>query len=591
MRKAAFHPLADRRTRCDRPAVCVTLMLAVLLIPGHATAVENPADLVLTGGTIVTMDDSHPQAEALAIRGDRIVAVGDDAEVKPRIGDGTKVIDLAGKLAVPGFIDSHAHFVSLGRSKMILDLSKARTWDEIVGLVEGAAHNTPPGRWIVGRGWHQAKWRPPPSPSVQGYPTHEKLSQAVPDHPVMLTHVTGHMCLANAKAMELAGVDRNTASPQGGEILRDEAGNPTGVFREASMGLIHRVQARSEARRTAQDEADELDEAIRLATEECLSQGVTTFCDASSSLATIDHLRKLALQGRLKVRLWVMIGESNDVLAERLPEYRLVGLGNHHLTVRAVKRFMDGALGTHGAWLLEPYDDLPESIGLNTTPVDAIRRTAELAVRHGFQLCVHAIGDRANRETLDLFEQILREHPQQKDARWRIEHAQHLHPDEIPRFARLGVIASMQGCHATSDGPFVVERLGVERARLGAYAWRSLLDSRAVVTNGTDAPVENLSPIECFYASVTRKLADGTPFFPEQRMTRHEALRSYTLDAAYAAFEEDLKGSLTPGKLADVVVLSKEVLTVPAEEILGARVLYTIVGGKVLHRKEPAPGR
>jgi len=561
-------------------------MLAVLLFPSAAAAAEEPADLVLTGGTVVTMDDSHPHAQALAIRGDRIVAVGDDAEVKPRIGDGTQVIDLAGKLAVPGFIDSHAHFVSLGRSKMILDLSKARTWDEIVELVAGAAHNTPPDRWIVGRGWHQAKWRPPPSPSVQGYPTHEKLSQAVPDHPVMLTHGTGHMGLANAKAMELAGVDKDTADPEGGEILRDEAGNPTGVFREESMGLIRRAQEQGEARRTAQDEADELDEAIRLATEECLSQGVTTFCDASSSLATIDHFRRLALQGRLEVRLWVMISESNDVLAERLPEYRIVGLGNHHLTVRAVKRFADGALGTHGAWLLAPYDDLPESVGLNTTPVDSIRRTAELAIRHGFQLCVHAIGDRANRETLDLFEQVFQEHPQQKDLRWRIEHAQHLHPDEIRRFGSLGVIAAMQGCHATSDGPFVVARLGIERARAGAYAWRSLLDSRAVVTNGTDAPVENLNPIECFYASITRKLADGTAFFPEQRMTRHEALRSYTLDAAYAAFEEDLKGSLTPGKLADVVVLSKDVLTVPAEEILGAQVLYTIVGGRVLYRKE-----
>jgi len=588
VRETTFRATSDRPDGRDRSRFGAALVLAVLLFPSAAAAGEEPADLVLTGGTIVTMDDSHPQAEALAIRGDRIVAVGDDAEVKRWIGDGTQVIDLAGKLAVPGFIDSHAHFVSLGRSKMILDLSKARTWDEIVGLVEGAAHSTPPGRWIVGRGWHQAKWRPPPSPSVQGYPTHEKLSQAVPDHPVMLAHGSGHMCLANAKAMELAGVDKNTESPQGGEILRDEAGNPTGVFREESMGLIHRAQKRGEARRTAQHEADELDEAIRLATEECLSQGVTTFCDAGSSLATIDHLRKLALQGRLKVRLWVMIGESNDVLAERLPEYRIVGEGNHHLTVRAVKRFIDGALGTHGAWLLEPYDDLPESVGLNTTPVDAIRRTAQLAIRHGFQLCVHAIGDRANRETLNVFQDVFQEHPQAKNLRWRIEHTQHLHPAEIPRLGKLGVTAAMQGCHATSDGPFVVKRLGTERAQVGAYAWRSLLDSRAVVANGTDAPVENLSPIECFYASVTRKLADGTAFFPEQRMTRHEALRSYTLDAAYAAFEEDLKGSLTPGKLADVVVLSKDVLTVPAEEILGAEVLYTIVGGRVLYRKEPS---
>jgi hypothetical protein len=487
---------------------------------------------------------------------------------------------------VPGFIDSHAHFLSLGRSKMILDLSKARTWDEIVRLVEQAARNTPPGRWIVGRGWHQAKWQHPPEPGVQGYPTHHPLSRAVPEHPVMLTHGTGHMCLANAKAMELAGVDRDTRSPEGGEILRDETGDPTGVFREESMGLIHRAQRRSEARRTEEDGTRQLDEAIRLATEECLSQGVTTFCDAGSSLATIDHFRKLAQAGRLKVRLWVMIGEPNDVLAKRLAEYRIVDLGNHHLTVRAIKRFMDGALGTHGAWLLKPYDDLPESVGLNTTPVGSIRRTAELAIEHGFQLCVHAIGDRANRETLDVFEEALKKHPQGHDLRWRIEHAQHLHTADVPRFGSLGVIASMQGCHCTSDGPFVVDRLGVDRARHGAYAWRSLLDSGAVVANGTDAPVESISPIECFYASVTRTLPDGTAFFPKQRMTRREALRSYTLDAAYAAFEEDLKGSLTPGKLADVVVLSQDVMTVPDEEILRARVVYTIVGGRVRYADE-----
>jgi len=585
VRETIFRPTNDRPDGRRRSRSGAALVLAVVLFPSVAAVAEGPADLVLTGGTVVTMDDSRPQAQALAIRGDRIVAVGDDAAVKSWIGDRTEVIDLAGKLAVPGFIDSHAHFVSLGRSKMILDLSQARTWEEIVERVAAAAHSAPPGRWIVGRGWHQGKWQAPPRPSVQGYPTHEKLSRAVPDHPVMLTHGTGHMCLANAKAMELAGVDQDTESPRGGEILRDAAGNPTGVFREASAGLIHRAHDASEAGRTAQDEADELDEAIRLATEECLAQGVTTFCDASSSLATIDHFRRLAREGRLQVRLWVMIHEPNHVLAERLPEGRLLGLADHHLTVRAVKRFADGALGTHGAWLLAPYDDLPESTGLNTTPVDAIRRTAELAVQHGFQLCVHAIGDRANREMLDLFEQVFRAHPEKRDLRWRIEHAQHLHPDDIPRFTALGVIASMQGCHATSDGPFVVERLGVERARRGAYAWRSLLDSRAVVANGTDAPVERLSPIECFYSSVTRKLSDGAPFFPEQRMTRHEALRSYTLDAAYAAFEEDLKGSLTPGKLADVVVLSKDVLAVPADQILDAQVVYTIVGGQVLYEK------
>jgi len=591
---ATLHAWAGHLSRPRCPAgLAITLALLVVLLPfhgeaaeGNAAAAKGPADLVLLGGKVVTMDDSLPYAQALAVQGDRIAAVGRNAEIKPWIGDHTRVIDLAGKLAVPGFIDSHAHFVSLGRSKMILDLSKAKTWDEIVRLVEQAARNTPKGRWIIGRGWHQAKWQCPPVPGVQGYPTHHKLSQAVPDQPVLLTHVTGHMCLANAKAMELAGVGSDTPNPKGGEILRDEAGRPTGAFREEAMGLIHRARQRSETDRTAEQAAKELDEAIRLATEECLSKGVTTFCDAGSPCSTIRRFKELASRGRLKMRLWVMIGESNEALAEHLPEYRIRGLGDHHLTVRAIKRFMDGALGTHGAWLLKPYDDLPESTGLNTTPVDSIRRTARLAVEHGFQLCVHAIGDRANRETLNVFEEVFREHPDKTDLRWRIEHAQHLSPDDIPRFSQLGVVASMQGCHCTSDGPFVVKRLGVTRSRDGAYAWGALLASGAVIANGTDAPVEDLSPIECFCSSVARKLPDGTVFFPQHRMTRRQALRSYTLDAAYAAFEEDIKGSLTPGKLADVVVLSKDIMTVPDDEILQAQVLCTIIGGKVLYQSK-----
>ncbi|MBI3465260.1 MAG: amidohydrolase family protein, partial [Planctomycetes bacterium] len=246
---------------------------------------------------------------------------------------------------------------------------------------------------------------------------------------------------------------------------------------------------------------------------------------------------------------------------------------------------VDGALGTHGAWLLQPYADLPASSGLNTTPLESIARTAELAEQHGFQLCVHAIGDRANREVLNIFQSRAERNPRFKELRWRIEHAQHIDNADIPRFAQLGVIASMQANHCTSDGPFVVQRLGEDRAREGAYVWRKLIDAGAVVTNGTDAPVEDLNPLGSFYASVTRRMKDGRQFFPEHSLTREEALRSYTLDAAYAAFEEDVKGSLTPGKLADVVVLSRDIMAVPEEEILQAEVLYTIVGGKVLHRK------
>jgi predicted amidohydrolase YtcJ len=319
-----------------------------------------------------------------------------------------------------------------------------------------------------------------------------------------------------------------------------------------------------------------------------LRHGITSFQDAGSSTAEVDLLRELADRSELQVRLWVMLNEDNGVLARKLAAYRLVDHGGGYLTVRGIKRMVDGALGTHGAWLLEPYDDLPSSSGLNVLPLAELRKTAELALAHDYQLCVHAIGDRANREVLDLFEQFFRENPAKKDLRWRIEHAQHLHPDDIPRFASLGVIASMQGNHATSDGPFVVQRLGQRRAASGAYAWRALLDAKATVINGTDVPVERIDPIACFFSSVTRQMASGATFFPEQAMSRDEALQSYTAAAAWAAFEGTEKGTLTPSKLADIVVLSGDLLTAPATEIPKIRVETTIVGGKVRYQ---APAR
>lgn len=324
---------------------------------------------------------------------------------------------------------------------------------------------------------------------------------------------------------------------------------------------------------------------IEAAAAECLRFGVTTFHDAGAPLSEVDVFRDLAAEGRLPVRLWVMLNDGNDVLAENLHRYRMVGFGNGHLTVRGIKRMIDGALGTHGAWMLEPYDDLPTSRGLNMLPLESLRKTAELAIEHDYQLCVHAIGDLANREMLSLMETVLKAHPERRDLRWRIEHAQHLHPADIPRFRQLGVIASMQGNHATSDGPFVIQRLGDWRARTGAYAWRSLLDANAVVINGTDAPVETLNPVNSFFASVTRRMASGEPFIPEQAMTRLEALRSYTRDAAWAGFEDDQKGTLSPDKLADIVVLSENLLTVAEDKLRSTQVDVTILGGKVVYER------
>jgi len=299
----------------------------------------------------------------------------------------------------------------------------------------------------------------------------------------------------------------------------------------------------------------------------------------------VDALRAMARRNELRLRLWVMLSGANQELAANLDRYRIIGESANHFTVRAIKRYMDGALGSRGAWLLEPYADKPESRGLNVTDPAEIRQTAELALAHGFQLCVHAIGDRANRETLDIYEQAFRANPDKKDLRWRIEHAQHLSAADIPRFGKLGVIAAMQGIHCTSDAPYVIERLGAKRAEEGAYVWQKLMQSGAVVANGTDAPVEDVSPLDCFYASVTRKPKNGPAFYPDQRMSREQALRSYTLNNAFAAFEEKLKGSIEPGKLADITVLTRDIMTIPDDQIAAAEVAYTIVGGQVAYQR------
>lgn len=560
-----------------------TVTLGVFLA-GCGAGVE-PADLVLRNGNIITVDDAHSEVQALAVKGDTIVALGSDAEIKSYIGPSTQVIDLEGKTAFPGFIEGHGHFTGLGGSLMNLNFMKVSNWDQVVAMVAEAAKKVQPGEWILGRGWHQEKWDKAPEPNVEGFPTHDSLSRVSPDNPVLLTHASGHATFANAKAMELAGITRATKNPPGGEILRDSRGNPIGVFRETASGLIRRVMSHSRATRTKEQVEAELRKQIDLASEECLSKGITSFQDAGSSLQTIDLFRELAETGKLRLRLWVMLRTDNKTLSQNIANYKILNAGDKRLTVRAIKKAIDGALGSRGAWLLAPYSDQPSSTGLNTTPVENIKETARLAMENDFQLCVHAIGDRGNRETLNIFEEVFKSHPDKTNLRWRVEHAQHLSAADIPRFGRLGVIASMQGIHCTSDAPYVLARLGEKRAEEGAYVWQKLMKSGAVVSNGTDTPVEDVSPIACFYATVSRKLKDGSVFFPEQRMTRREALKSYTLNGAYAAFEEDIKGSLTVGKLADIVVLSQDILTVGVDEIPNTEVLYTIVGGKVEYKQ------
>lgn len=565
--------------------VVVFMILTCILLVINGCAKPEPADLVLRNGKIVTVDDKKLEVQAVAIRGDLIVAVGSNEEIGRHIGTSTEVIDLEGKLAIPGFIEGHGHFMGIGQAKMNLNLMHVRNWDEVVGMVKEAASKARPGEWILGRGWHQEKWDKRPQPAVEGFPTHESLSRVSPNNPILLTHASGHAGFANAKAMELAGITRSTPNPAGGEILKDGRGNPTGLLRETAQGIVRQAWSESRSKMTAEEMEAEARRQAELAVQECLSKGITSFQDAGSSFATIDLLKKLVDEQQLGVRLWVMIRANNEDLAEHLAGYRMINYGDKRLTVRGIKWSIDGALGPRGAWLLEPYSDLPASTGLNTASIEDVTESARLAMEHGYQLCVHAIGDRANREVMNIFEDVFATHPDKKDLRWRIEHAQHLHPDEIPRFGKLGVIASMQGVHCTSDAVFVPARLGDKRSEEGAYVWQKLMQSGAVVTNGTDAPVEDVSPIASFYASVTRKLKDGNVFYPDQRMSRMEALKSYTIHCAYAAFEENIKGSITPGKLADVTILSKDIMTIPEEEIPSTEVLYTIVGGKLAYRK------
>jgi predicted amidohydrolase YtcJ len=565
--------------------VLAALVLATAACDPMASP-EDAADLILVNGKIVTLDPDIGEVQAIAVKDGRIVAVGRNAQVRDMVGRQTEMIDLEGRTAIPGFIEGHGHYIGFGTSLTILRLGEARTWDDIVQMVAEAAREAEPGQWIAGRGWHQEDWDPAPARTVQGVPTHHDLSAVSPDNPVVLTHASGHASFVNARALELAGIDRNTRDPAGGTIVRDENGDATGYLRQAAQQLATSARARTEERLSPEEEEARFRRYVELAGEQALAHGVTSFHDAGSPFRTIDRLRAMADEGTLPVRLYVMVrGETHEDMAARLADYRLIGYGDHFLTVRSIKTQIDGALGTHGAWLLEPYDDMPTTSGLPQRSLDDIRRTGEIALEHGFQVNTHAIGDRGNREVLNVYEDLYNRAGADADLRWRMEHAQHLHPDDIPRFGALGVIASMQGIHATSDGPWVPPRLGEWRSRTGAYAWRSLIDSGAVICNGTDVPVEPISAIASYYASVSRMMENGERFYPEQAMTRLEALESYTINCAWAGFMEDELGTLTPGKLGDIVVLDRDILTIPEEDIARAQVDLTIVGGEVRFRR------
>jgi predicted amidohydrolase YtcJ len=546
---------------------------------------RDAPDLVIYGGPIYTANEKAPTVEAVAVTGNTITFAGAKSDVLKLVDKETKVIDLHGRTLTPGWIEGHGHLVEMALQNIRIDVSQAKSFDEIIEIIRLAAKDARPGEWIVGVGWHQDKWAAKPTKLVRGFPIHTELSQAVPDNPVFLRHASGHAGFVNAKAMELLGVNplkRESTIPEieGGEIFRDENGNPTGLFNENALTIIENKIEVSDT---------DLENALQDVMQTCLQNGITGFHDAGESQRYVSLLKSFRAEKKLPVRIYLMLSGSDTALVRSFLKTGIEIDSEHWLTIRAIKYYSDGALGSRGAWLLEPYTDSPATLGTVTLSMDSLYQLASDAFNSGFQVCTHAIGDRANHEVLNQYERIFSEHPEKASGRrFRIEHAQHLHPDDIGRFAKLGVLPAMQAIHMSSDRPWAIDRLGPERIRSGAYVWQSLLRSGAVLINGTDVPVEPLNPLACFYASVTRKTLKGEPeggYESDQKMTREQALRSYTLSPAYGAFEETIKGSIEVGKLADFTVFNKDIMRIPEAEILKTEVVLTIVDGKIVFEK------
>jgi predicted amidohydrolase YtcJ len=567
----------------------VTVISLFLLILSACNSPKNEtATLLIYGGPIYTVDTTQTQVEAVATKGDKILFAGtlDEAEVYK--DEKTQLIDLKGKTMTPGLIEGHGHFMGLGYNELNLDLMHTKSYQEIVDAVAEKVKTAAPGEWIIGRGWHQSKWDKMPEVTVNGFQTHDLLSAVSPDNPVYLKHASGHASFANAKAMEIAGLQVlskegiDKFKVEGGEVMRDELGRPTGIFNERAMTII--------TEHIPETTAEKDKKAFELAVAACQRNGITGFHDAGIGKETIALYEQMKAEDKMKLRIYAMLtGWDKELLGEWYEKGPMID-PEHLVTIRSVKLNCDGALGSRGAWLLEPYTDRPGHFGHETLPMEFVKKTALNGLRNGFQVCAHAIGDRANREILDRYEAAFTELPDTtKDHRFRIEHAQHLHPDDIPRFAELQVIPAMQAVHMSSDRPWAIDRLGEKRIKEGAYMWQTLLQSGIPIVNGTDVPVEPLNPIASLYASVSRKTLKGTPeggYEPEQKMTRAQALRSYTLDAAYGAFEEDIKGSITAGKLADFTIYNQDLMTVAEDKFLNTEVVMTIFNGEVVYKKE-----
>ncbi|MGB5499247.1 MAG: amidohydrolase [Maribacter sp.] len=559
--------------------------MAFLFLSACQSPKKESATLLIHGGAIYTVDSSQTMVEAVATKDNIILFAGSLAEAEQYKSNQTQLIDLEGKTMTPGLIEGHGHFMGLGYNELNLDLINTTSYQEIVDLVAEKVSTAAPGEWITGRGWHQSKWDEMPAETVKGFQTHDMLSAVSPNNPVYLRHASGHAGFANAKAMEVAGITVlskegiNKFEVKGGEIIRDDTGRPTGVFNERAQSLITKHIPENTPEKDAK--------AFELAVAACHRNGITGFHDAGIGKGTITLYEEMKATDKMKIRLYGMLtGWDKELLNEWYEKGPMVDPDNL-VTIRSVKLNCDGALGSRGAWLLESYTDRPGHFGHETLPMAFVKETSLNGLQNGFQVCSHAIGDRANREILDRYEAAFVALPNlATNHRFRIEHAQHLHPDDIPRFAELQVIPAMQAVHLSSDRPWAIDRLGEKRIKEGAYMWQELLQSGIPIVNGTDVPVEPLNPIASLYASVSRKTLKGTPeggYEPAQKMTREQALRSYTLDAAYGAFEEDIKGSITVGKLADFTIYNQDIMKVEEEEFLNTAIVMTIFDGKVVY--------
>jgi predicted amidohydrolase YtcJ len=522
--------------------------------------------LIVRAARIYTVDPARPTARMLAVRDGKILAVGDD--LAAYAGPRTRRIEVPDAIVVPGFIDSHAHMEALGELLETFDFRHARTPEEIIEAIRKEAARRPRGEWIQGRNWDQTNWG-------GRFPDAAELSRAVPDHPVYLTRVDGHAAWVNRKALELAGITAATPDPPGGKILRDASGQPTGILIDRAQSLV--------AAKIPPPGPEVLRRRLARAARECARLGLTTVHDAGVSADVLAAYRDLIARDELPIRIYAMIGGEGKLWREYLERGPEIG---ERLTVRSIKLMADGAMGSRGAAFFEPYNDDPGNTGLLMLRREDIERVARQAVERGFQVNTHAIGDRANRIVLEAYAAVL---GGRNDRRFRIEHAQVVAPDDFEKFARYSIIASMQPTHATSDMRWAEARIGPERVK-GAYAWRRFLALGVPIASGSDFPVEDPNPLWGFYAAITRQDHHGQPpggWFPEQRMTRQEALESWTIRGAYAAFEEKVKGSLTPGKMADFVILSRDIMSVPPAEILKTRVLMTVVAGRIVHSELP----